>query len=778
MNILIDGQTLETEEINRGIGVYFKNVLSEMIKHTAGVVWYITVSSPEPVSRLSPWVAGRLTPVVDESFAPSADYKKEPEYTKKLNEVIEAYHIDCMWNPNPLMTNVLFPDKEIACRFFATVHDLIPYRMPVPSWSESAIREYHRRLDYLKKVHMLCVSDATKLDVNEIIGKEVSADVIYEAADQKLFYRKRMQLNQTSESMVVYTGGFDYRKNIYGAAEAFSIAKNMVKNRKLMFYIVCKYTPSEKEVFENKLRELDIYDDVRLTGFLTDGDLAALYHKADVFFFPSHYEGFGLPLLEAMLGGAYILCADNSSLPELCKNHAIYCDSKDPQNMAEKLAQAVQNAMDEGLDEKQNRQNYALGFSWKKTAKQTYRIFIQNTYKLQKERKKIALVTPWPEQQTGIANFVYRLTPYLNQYFDTDIFIDNTKDNDIRFLPYQYGNSYFINELDDRYKDYDEIIYHMGNSEKHHSGIYRYLKKYSGIVELHDYVMHAFFYHSYYLHGDQETYRQALIDGYGESGKAHFESVQAGRSYPDGDRFPMSESLSHISKKIIVHNTWSYLMLPDKNLKYLIPHPCFDRQDQNTDNIQNAEISVLKKINKKEKEVIIGCFGWINDNKRPDIVIRAVAKLIAWGYRARLVFFGENNSSKVLTVTEQEKMNEHVIITGYIPAEEYTAALNNCDLVINLRYPSMGESSGTLCEAFRQAKAVIVTAVNQYLEYPDEVCWKLPVCKHEYLILAEMIKYLTDHEKVRRQLEKNAKEYADEVLSGDNIARMYTEVIN
>ena len=57
MNILVDGQTLETEEINRGIGVYFKNVLSHMVRYTAGNIWYIAVSRQESIHKFDPWVA-------------------------------------------------------------------------------------------------------------------------------------------------------------------------------------------------------------------------------------------------------------------------------------------------------------------------------------------------------------------------------------------------------------------------------------------------------------------------------------------------------------------------------------------------------------------------------------------------------------------------------------------------------------------------------------------------------------------------------------------------
>lgn len=777
MNILIDGQTLETDEIHRGIGVYFKNVLYYMVRNHPGVIWHIAVSRQEVVNLLDPWIARQMIPIIDGIFQPSFDYGLETIFTEKLNEVIEEYHIDCMWIPNPLMVNVLFPNNKINCELFVTVYDLIPYIMPVQEWELTITNEYNRRLEYLKDVHMICISNAAKQDVCARMGDDISVYVSEGAANSRLFYHKREKINGSDEVIIVYTGGFDYRKNIYGAIEAFALTKKQIQHKKLLFYIVCKYTSKEKEEFVQKVNELEISDNIVLTGFITDDQLSDLYNRADVFFFPSLYEGFGLPLLEAMLGGAYILSADNSSLPEVCGEHAMYCDAKDVNHMAEKLIDAINASVSESLENKQKRQEYALNFTWEKTAWKTFQAFDENVCKKKEAKKKLALVTPWLKQQTGIANFVYRLTPYLSKYFYVDIFIDNTLDNAVEFLPYKHGNKYFLEELDARHEQYDEIIYHFGNNTLYHTGIYHYMKKYPGIVELHDFVIHPFFYHSYYLKGDKETYKEALVNGYGKEGALHFEQVDSQKKSPDDRKFPMSESVAAVAKKIIVHNFWSYQKLSNKSNKYVIPHPCFDREELSANRRRMANACIQKKMNQQVGGKIIGCFGWINENKRPGILIQALSKLVSWNYDVRLIFFGKNNSQDILEEARRGQMKEYIEVTGYISSDEYILALKECDIVVNLKFPSMGESSGTLCEALKEGKATIVSAVNQYMEFPDDVCWKLPVCRYESAILADMIKYLLDHDDARKALEQNAKRYADEILNGENIAGMYAGII-
>lgn len=779
MNILVDGQTLETEEINRGIGVYFKNVLGDMIKNTIGNIWYITVSNPASLKKLDAWVANRVTPIADEYFAPSFDYNREDIYTDKLNECIEKYHIDCYWNPNPVMVNVLFPNKKINCAFFAMMHDIIPYVMPIKEWSETVTIEYHRRLQYIKDVNMLCNSEATKTDYINHIGNPKSVTVALLAANSRIFYKERETLNRTNEIKIVFAGGFDYRKNIERAVEAFAQAQKRINGKKAIFYIVCKYAQSEKERFQIKLQQLNIAERVVLTGYIPDEELAALYQSADVFFFPSLYEGFGLPLVEAMLGGAYILSADNSSLPEVCKEHALYCNAHNVDDMAAKLVEAVDNSLKESLEEKQNRQKYALGFTWEKTAEQTYAAMEKAIEQQPEGRKKIALVTPWPKQQTGIANYVYRLVPALYKYFDIDIFVDNVLDMESELLPNNYGNRYLINELEAKHADYDKIIYQIGNSKEYHSAIYRMFKKYNGIAEIHDFIIEPFFYHTYYLEGEQEVYGQALQDGYGEEGRRQFEAVKCGEAYTDSERFPMCHSVSNIAEATIVHNEWSYHRLKSENRNYFIPLACIENEPVAQSEQHKAYCKICRKIDYQDGEIIIGCFGWINMNKRPQVVIESIKLLHdLFQYKVKLVFWGKNNTEEIRIMIEEQGLQNYIKISGYLDRAEYEEALKLTDIIVNLRYPSMGESSATLCEAFKAQKAVIVSAVNQYKEFSDDVCWKVPVGGSEQTMLVSMIKTLIDCPEIKESLAKNAKKYADEKLNVENIAKLYWKILS
>lgn len=781
MNILIDGQTLESPEIRRGIGVYFKNVLSYMVKHSCVHEWFITVSDEVSMKELELWVAKQFTVIVDPIFRPCTDYSRSKQYTEKLQEIVDEYHIDVYWNPNPLMVNVLFPLQILSCKMYTTVYDLIPAIMPVKEWNQEIRDEYYRRIEILKnfQIGKICISESTKRDLVQYIKSDENTYVTFLAAESKRFYTRRKAGGIHEQPVIVFTGGFDYRKNMDGALKAYAQAVKMAPKdhpiHQSQLYFVCHAEQKTIDTFYCEAEQLGVKEHIHITGFISDADLKALYAKCDLFFFPSLYEGFGLPIVEAMLGGAFILSADNSSLPEVCGPHAILCNAQDCQDMAEKLLEALLYSQKETVEEKWARQDYALSFSWEKTASKTLRCFEQQI-DMPEQKQKLALVTPWPNQQTGIANYVYKLIPYWAEGFDVDVFVDNTVVSDVEFLDNPYGNLYMIEKLDDYHKNYDVILYQIGNSSEFHTGVYQYLLKYPGVAEIHDYVLHPFFYHSFFLKKQYQVYKDALVMGYGEAGRQQYQVVRDRTSRPDNEKFPMAHSVVQVAEKTIFHNHWSAKQMNRASVN-VVPHACFDREQLTEEQHTEFEERLRQKLNLQEDEILISMFGFVNQNKRPESILAASKNLMKKGYSIRLVFWGKSNMDHLEALISSYGLAEYTTVTGFIDKTTYELGLELSDLVVNLRYPSMGESSGTLCEAFKFGKPVIVSDLNQYTEFPDEVCWKIPVEHGEVECLTQMLEYLIENPEVRAALGENAKAYADYVLAPQRIAEEYRRIL-
>ena len=788
MNILVDGQTLGTPEINRGIGVYFRNVFNNMVKQSYEHNWYVTLANPNAIKYLDPWVSKRVKIISSPEFAPGSDFERTDRFTDRYREVIEEYKIDLFWIPNPMMVNVLFPNKELGCPVFATMYDLIPAIMPVKEWPPAVQTEYDRRLQYIKneKVSLLCISEATRKDFKKYVGEVPVMEVTFLAADSRLFYKKRKTGGLSDTPNIVFTGGFDYRKNIDGALETLKKAKDKYKGtilETIKFYIICKCDDDTREWFGTKLKKMGLDKNVVLTGFVSDEELADYYANADVFFFPSLYEGFGLPIIEAMLGGAYILSADNSSLPEVCGGHAILGAAADTDGLADKLYQALKNAEQESAGDKNIRQDYACDFTWEDTAMKTLKSFLQaeDANPEAAGRKKIAIVSPWPNQRTGIATYVYKMMPYLGQYFEIDLFVDRTCEKGIELLENQFGALFDIEDLDKYHEKYYQIIYHIGNNSQYHTRIYEYMRKYPGIAEIHDFVLQQFFYYGYFMKNKEKEFLETLEQGYGSEGREYFEKIKTNKSLKDSDmdrqKFPMCHAVQNNSKAVIFHNHWSQDQMKHKDNVYVVPLAAFEKEAIPEEKKEKLKEGFRNRFGITD-ELVVGCFGFVNENKRPDKMLHAAAQLIRKGCRIKLIYFGECNMPKLSELIRKNEMGQHIHMAGYLNHEEYEAALDMTDIIINLRYPTMGEASATLCEAFKYGKPVLVSQINQYLEYPDEVCWKVPVGRYEVQILKEMIAYLADHEEARLALGNNAKAYADEVLNGEKIAGMYHKAIH
>ena len=139
---------------------------------------------------------------------------------------------------------------------------------------------------------------------------------------------------------ILYTGTLEPRKNIVGILEGYSaLPKNILSSYTLVLAGGKGWLDEEIEEKLTELKELNI---IR-TGYVADEDLPALYSGATVFVYPSFYEGFGMPPLEAMACGTPVITSNNSSLPEVVGEAGIMIDAKDTKTLTESIEKVISN---------------------------------------------------------------------------------------------------------------------------------------------------------------------------------------------------------------------------------------------------------------------------------------------------------------------------------------------------------------------------------------------------------------------------------------------------
>lgn len=786
MKLLIDGQILSTPEINRGIGITFKRIIEELVLKGNSIEWFITVNHTLELRHLNPTVQKYLTPITVGECLNHGDYNKQTKnYSQLLNQVVSELEIDGYWVPNPLMMNVILPTDVYNITVFVTIYDLIPYVMPdyyFSKWSEEIKIEYKRRIEKLPSWadKLIFISESASIDFEKIDHRVSSKSItIPLAVDHTKFWQYISPLYKYQEPYILFTGGFDPRKNMDAALEAFSylIKNNYQQFANIKFYVVCACNDEQRSNYEKLAKELGVFDNLVLTGYIEEDSLIALYRGATVFFFPSRYEGFGLPVLEALACGLPVVTTKVSSIPEIVGNLAYYCSPDNPEDMAFALKKALNDRANNQSKQREYIQR-AREFTWSKTAASYFRLFTNTLVDANSlgrlERYKVAYVSPWLPHRSGIATYSYEIVRHLKEYVDINLFVTNEIDCSAQTFELPIKD---ISGLSKEIDKYDCIIYHIGNNAKFHKEIYQMAWQYPGIVVLHELNIHPFLADAFLNTENEYLYADALKEGYGEQGVTSYNKIKSKGNSPDIWKFPLSNALAKRSLATIVHSEWVKEQLQDINNVFVIPHGCVDADIVDK---EDDIIALKKRFDISENNFIISSFGFVNILKRIPTILEAIKILVDKGYPVQFFIAGEliEPSLKIKEKIKSLDLSKNVIISGYLSDKDFDNCIKISDIVLNLRYPSLGESSGALMKAFSYGKACIVTNYQQFAELPNSLCWKVDIGDLEIPLLIAYLEELMRNTAVRKQLGQNAAFFAANYSSYRISGKLYAMTIN
>ncbi len=312
------------------------------------------------------------------------------ENLKKLNDNIKK--VETGFSKNPIITlwknifvsfyktlktksdiyHFMMPEVSFACLFkrpsVVTIHDLIP--LIIKNERKKSFNLYFKLMMKitLRANHLIAVSNSTKKDLIRFFNvPENKISVIYEGVDHKKFYPIKNK-RKNKKFVVGYVGGLGKRKNV---EYILNIAKEFKNNKNVLFKIVGK-GPDLNRLVKLK-REMNL-DNVEFVGFIPEDKLNKFYNSLDLFIFPSYYEGFGLPVLEAMVCGIPVMVSNVSSLLEIVNDAEILINPKKSEEAVEKIKEIIKNKkLQRKLTQKSIKR--AKDFNWDKTAKETVKIY-------------------------------------------------------------------------------------------------------------------------------------------------------------------------------------------------------------------------------------------------------------------------------------------------------------------------------------------------------------------------------------------------------------------
>ncbi len=349
-----------------GVGVYFKNLLHAMSKINRDDIFYLFSSSfkerfPEellpdfknrkfknfriPVSLLNfLWFRLSLPPM----------------------GIFFGDRLDMTHSPNPLY--IPGGKKKII-----TVHDLSFMDSPDLAMPD-ATRYFSKRIGRsIKKADaIIAVSEFTRSRIKEIFGKNAyeKTSVIYHGSDINEVTEKKPSF-EVPKKYFLFTGTIEPRKNLAVLIRGFALVLKELKGIKL---ILAGKEGSQASEIRRLISVLKLEENITITGYIPREELKYLYVHADSLVFPSHYEGFGLPVLEAAFSGIPSIVSDIEVLREIFKEYPVYFDKDDPESLTKAL---ILISSDNKLRDKKKREGIETGkkFSWEKAAKQTLELY-------------------------------------------------------------------------------------------------------------------------------------------------------------------------------------------------------------------------------------------------------------------------------------------------------------------------------------------------------------------------------------------------------------------
>jgi len=281
---------------------------------------------------------------------------------------------DIYWQPN------FIPNPNIkAKKVITTVHDFSFYLQP--QWHPKERVKYFEKHFWKhtkKSDHIITGSHFSKQEIIKYLQyPKDNISVIYHGVNHdiyKIYDKKTLSITKNkyhlNDRFILCVGSLEPRKNLINLIKAYTKLDINIKDEFKLLLVGFKGWENNdiKDILQQEK------DYINYIGYISDIELAHIYNMASLFVYPSLYEGFGLPPLEAMACGCVVIASDVTSIPEVCKEYAIYIDPLSINDITNKIKYILQNPQ---LKEKLSKQgiDYAKTFDWDKSAKEHLKIF-------------------------------------------------------------------------------------------------------------------------------------------------------------------------------------------------------------------------------------------------------------------------------------------------------------------------------------------------------------------------------------------------------------------
>jgi glycosyltransferase involved in cell wall biosynthesis len=804
--------------VHRGTGRYTSQQLREVLRLGAGHEVVLFCREDADFAALLPEIAAspQVSMAILPPLAGSAWHElNRPEEvlraTEELQRAIDAQELDVFHLTIPCHLNDLVAFR-LDGPVVATHYDLIPRLFPEHYLQEPAVRQlYDRALGLVCRAdRVVAISHHVRREASLWLGVPAErirvawpvADPVFrplpEAERERLMAPLRQRLG-LADGFVLTVSHLHHAKNLQGLFAAWRLLPAAAR-RKLPLVLVCELGPADTAKVEGWARQQGIEADLRLTGLVTDEELAGLYNAATLYVHPSRYEGFGLPVLEAMRCGAAVIAGNASSLPEVVGEAGVLFDPEDPPALARAIEELWGDAArrrelgERALDR-------AAGFRAEELGRQTLAAY-EEAAREGRERSgrsgksvRLAVWTPVPPQESGIADYSLELLREVTRWADVEVFVDGGVLPGPEIAELAPVRLFTAAARRHRRAPFDAALVQLGASIFH-----LYMKEalesaagFPVIVTLHDLTWGALLRREAALLGEEETFRRALAASEGQAAAAEYAAIGEGdpATLPERvedflNRHPLLGGVVAASAAQIVH-------MPRAAADLAVRYPGA-RVFEFPMGVEDPRLSLTytgwndlrPRLGISAGAFVFGAFGVAHPVKRLDAAVRALGRLAAEvpDVDPVLLIVGgfadpadPGYQTHLQSLAEEVGARGRLRVLGRTGRRDFEMALLACDAVVNLRYPFRRQMSATLMRALAAGRPVIITDVPEWRHLPEAFC--LPVAPD-----AEEVEALTGHllglardPARRRALGEAARRFWEENATPGRMADGYRRVL-
>jgi glycosyltransferase involved in cell wall biosynthesis len=386
---------------------------------------------------------------------------------------------------------------------------------------------------------------------------------------------------------------------------------------------------------------------------------------------------------------------------------------------------------------------------------------------------RLAYCSPLPPDRSGIADYSGELLPYLAQHCEIELFAEAPEAASEALqvdLPVHPASSFLRSAA-----SYDLALYQVGNHAGYHGWIHDLLTRHPGVVVMHEYVLHHLIQGLTLARGRGAPFIEEMRYSYGALGErlAH-RQIDTGLPL-DPWKYPLFERVVDCSLGVLAHNEATRRRVlasrPDTSIAVVPHHLAIDALPA------GGGEAVRSRYDVPEQAFLVASFGFITPMKRLEVSLRAFAELRRQHPESRFLLAGEASPYNDLDSLLTGELGQGVTVTGRLDLPDLLAAMKACDVAINLRHPSGGETSGTLIRLLGLGKPVIVTDHGSFAEIPDGCCAKVALDESETALLAEYLRAFASNPELGRRLGDNARRHMRAHHSLEASARGYADFL-